>query len=186
MLFLAAFAAFAQGRVLDLSFGYPFYSPRAGSYDPGLQGEESKGYLSAGFAFEPAAFLAVGPRLGWSFWDFRPDAGDDAGIRKWELGCSVMPQKRLPGNTRLFLEASIGAEHVDSEINSANADPGGQPVRKEGGSRSSWGFGSSFGAGFEFRWLRVSVHRDAFLVKTLFREFSGPRAAIGIVFRSPP
>jgi hypothetical protein len=185
-LFLALAAA-VHGQRLDLSYGYPFYSPLARSDDPAVEWKESRGSLSAGYRFEPAAILATGPRCGWSFWDSRPRGTDyDLGVRKWEIGWSVMPQKRLTGNARLFLDASIGFEYLDYTARFPVADSLGIPPWEKTLSKSEWGFGRSLGMGLEFGWIQMSVHHDAFLAKSLLREFAGLRASLGLVLRKRP
>ena len=185
---IAALAAVAHGRSLDFSYGYPFYSPLGEPQDSTLDWKESRGYASAGLLWEPAPFLATGPRIGWSFWDFRLGKSEDNSleIRKWEFAWSVMPQKQLSGDARLFLDASIGLEHMKYAAALTVPSPGGGSRREELASKTEWGFGRSLGVGLDVHWVRISVHHDAFLAESLLREFSGLRAAIGLVFRKRP
>ncbi len=187
ILLLAALAAPGHGQRLDIAYGFPLYSPLPEPDDPSVKWKKSKVYLSAGCLLEPTAFIATGPRFGWSYWDFRVREIDaDLEIRKWEFGWSVMPQKRLSGNARLFLDASIGFEYLDYSAHYPIANPGDVPSNGLLFSKSEWGFGRSLGMGLEYRWLQLSLHHDAFLAESLPGEFAGLRASIGLVWRKRP
>jgi hypothetical protein len=185
LLLLAALAAVADGRRLDFSYSYPLYSPLREADPFGPDGDESRGYLSAGLLFEPTPFLAAGPRSGWSFWEYGPPAAEAfrLAIRKWEIGWSVEPHKQVAEHVRLFLEAYMGLQYLTYAIEAPVEDDGLPEEMEDALSESEWGYGRSLGMGLEIHWIRMSMHHDAFLAESLRGEFAGLRAAIGIVYR---
>jgi hypothetical protein len=188
LLLLAVLAAVADGRRLDFSYSYPLYSPLREADPSGSDGDESRGYLTAGLLFEPTSFLAAGPRFGWSFWEYSLPFADNyrLGIRKWEIGWSVEPHKQVAEHVRLFLEASMGLQFLTYAVDVPEEGEVFREEMEEAVPDSEWGYGRSLGLGLEIHWIRLSMHHDAFLVESLRREYAGLRAAIGIVYRMRP
>lgn len=177
----ALLATAGHGGQLGVSYHHPFHSPLDAA-EGSEESLESRGGASAGFYFEPAPFLAIGPEVGWSFWDFDLPLAEDGFLRisKWEFAGSVMPTLRIARHAQLFLKASMGLQYLDYAVKRPSGTE--EWARR---SKSEWGSGRSVGMGLDLYWIRLSIHHDAVLAESL-PEFAGLRGAIGVVFRNRP
>ena len=180
LLILAAILRPDAGH-LEVSYGYPVYSILPDDTDQDKL-KETRGYAVASFYLEPAPFLLMGPRVGWSYWNFSWEYVDVLRLEfhKWEFGWTIKPRKLIARKSWLFLEASGGIQHFNITV--AKVDSAGTETLWAEDSKTEWGAGRSIGIGLEFYMVAVSVHHDAFVFESLTQEFSGIRFQVGLLF----
>ncbi len=177
---ILAIVSCLNAKKLEFDYGYPLYSP-LNKFDT-TKVLAGRGQFAVGVLFEPRPFILVGPRLGWTYWNIKPDGYTDLvfSIKKFEFSYVIRPRKQLGKQIWIFFEAAGMLEYFDFSVSSPSSNL--ETIVGSLFDRNEWGAGRSLGVGIDVAHFTLSINHDAHLTESIGNELAGLRFQMGVWF----